>query len=252
MTSLLHGGVYAVFALMAIDALLPVGGELIMLYAGALAGGAIAGQEPVLLGWHPTTGLEAYVVMAAAGTLGYLLGSLIGWEIGRRGGRPLLERHGRRLHLDPANLEGAERWFERFGTWAVFLGRLTPLVRSFISISAACFGARRCPTPRSRWWVRRSGASASPPPGGRWGTATSASTTSRASATTSSSWLPSRRPQRYSCAPGGTGSVNALDLREQRPILPARAVPYCPPVSTGVTRSRSHAVSTRHVTSFSR
>ena len=86
MTSLLHGGVYAVFALMALDALLPVGGELIMLYAGALAAGAIAGQQPVLLGWDPATGHEAYVVLAAAGTLGYLLGSLIGWQIGRRGG----------------------------------------------------------------------------------------------------------------------------------------------------------------------
>ena len=44
MTGLLHGGAYAVFALMAVDALLPVGGELVMLYAGALAAGAIAGQ----------------------------------------------------------------------------------------------------------------------------------------------------------------------------------------------------------------
>jgi membrane protein DedA with SNARE-associated domain len=136
MTTLLHGAVYAVFALMTLDALVPVGGELIMLYAGALAGGTIAGQQPVLLGWHPATGLEAYVVLAVAGTLGYLLGSLIGWQIGRRGGRPLLERHGRRLHLDPADLERSERWFERFGGWAVFLGRLTPLVRSFISIPA--------------------------------------------------------------------------------------------------------------------
>src|SRR3954471_5173111 len=141
MTGLLHDGVYAVFALMALDALLPVGGELIMLYAGALAAGAIAGQQPVLLGWHPATGLAAYVVMAMAGTLGYLLGSLVGWDIGRRGGRPLLQRHGRRLHLEPANLARTERWFERFGAWAVFLGRLTPVVRSFISIPAGVLGS---------------------------------------------------------------------------------------------------------------
>src|SRR6188472_4479659 len=124
MTGLLHGGVYAVFALMAVDALLPVGGELVMLYAGALAAGALAGQAPALLGWHPATGLEAYVVLAAAGTLGYLFGSLVGWAIGVRGGRPLLERHGRRLHLKPGNLQRAERWFDRFGLWAVFVGRL--------------------------------------------------------------------------------------------------------------------------------
>jgi membrane protein DedA with SNARE-associated domain len=146
MTGLLHGGgVYAVFALMAVDALLPVGGELIMLYAGALAAGALAGQAPALVGWQPATGLEAYVVLALAGTLGYLFGSLVGWAIGARGGRPLLERHGRRLHLGPANLERAERWFDRFGLWAVFVGRLTPLVRSFISIPAGVLGSPLVP-----------------------------------------------------------------------------------------------------------
>jgi len=145
MPGLLHGGAYAVFALMAVDALLPVGGELVMLYAGALAAGAIAGQEPVLLGWHPATGLEAYVVLALAGTLGYLTGSLVGWAIGVRGGRPLLERHGRRLHVGPPELARAERWFDRFGLWAVFVGRLTPIVRSFISIPAGVFGSPLTP-----------------------------------------------------------------------------------------------------------
>src|SRR3954470_9552047 len=145
MPGLLHGGAYAVFALMAVDALLPVGGELVMLYAGALAAGALAGQAAVLLGWHPATGLEAYVVLALAGTLGYLFGSLVGWMIGVRGGRPLLEHHGARLHLDAGNLERAERWFERYGLWAVFVGRLTPLVRSFISIPAGVFGSPLLP-----------------------------------------------------------------------------------------------------------
>ena len=129
-------GAYAIFAIMAIDAVLPAGGELTMLYAGALAAGAVAGHHPVLLGHTLHTGLESYVVLALAGTLGYLLGSLIGWAIGRWGGRPLLERHGRWLHLDPRNLARAERWFARHGRAAVFLGRLTPVVRSFISIPA--------------------------------------------------------------------------------------------------------------------
>jgi membrane protein DedA with SNARE-associated domain len=48
----------------------------------------------------------------------------------------LLERHGRWLHLSPERLDRAEAWFERHGGWAVFLGRLTPVVRSFISIPA--------------------------------------------------------------------------------------------------------------------
>jgi membrane protein DedA with SNARE-associated domain len=121
---------------MAVDALLPVGGELTMLFAGALAAGAIAGRQPVLFGHDLATGVESFLVLALAGTLGYLAGALVGWAIGRRGGRPLLERHGRWLRVTPAELDRAEAWFDRHGRWAVFLGRLTPLVRSFISIPA--------------------------------------------------------------------------------------------------------------------
>lgn len=132
-------GAYAIFIIMAIDAVFPVGGELTMLYAGALAAGAIAGHQPVLLGHTLHGGLESFVALALAGTLGYLVGALIGWGIGRYGGRPLLERHGRWFHLDAARLERAERWFDRHGRAAVFLGRITPLVRSFISIPAGAF-----------------------------------------------------------------------------------------------------------------
>jgi membrane protein DedA with SNARE-associated domain len=134
-------GAYAVLAVMAIDAVLPAGGELTMLYAGALAAGAIAGQHPILFGHTLHTGLESYLVLALAGTLGYLLGALVGWALGRWGGRPLMERHGRWLHLDARNWERAERWFDRHGRAAVFLGRLTPVVRSFISIPAGALGS---------------------------------------------------------------------------------------------------------------
>jgi membrane protein DedA with SNARE-associated domain len=137
-------GVLAVFALMGIDALLPVGGELIMLYAGVLAAGAIAGHQTTLFGVNLHDGVESYLVLALAGTLGYLFGALIGWAIGRRGGRPLLERHGRWLHIGAETFERAERWFGRFGARAVFLGRITPVVRSFISIPAGVF---RTPMP---------------------------------------------------------------------------------------------------------
>jgi membrane protein DedA with SNARE-associated domain len=128
-------GAYAVFAVMAVDAVLPAGGELTMLVAGALAGGALA-AHPVLLGHTLPTGGESYVALSLAGTLGYLAGALAGWALGRWGGRPLLERHGRWLHLDADRLDRAERWFERHGRAAVFLGRLTPVVRSFISVPA--------------------------------------------------------------------------------------------------------------------
>jgi len=132
--------VYAVFALMAIDAVLPFSGELVMLYAGVVAAGAIAGADVTILGIHAATGLESYLVLATAGTLGSLAGALIGWAIGARGGRPLVERHGSRLHLGPRRFARAEDWFERYGGRAVFVGRLTPIVRSFISIPAGVLG----------------------------------------------------------------------------------------------------------------
>lgn len=134
-----QNGVYAVFVLMAVDALLPVGGELIMLYAGVLAAGAIAGQQASLFGVDLQSGAESYFALALAGTLGYLVGALIGWAIGRSGGRAFLERHGGWLHLSPETFDRAERWFDRFGAPAVFLGRITPVVRSFISIPAGVF-----------------------------------------------------------------------------------------------------------------
>jgi len=129
-------GLYAVFVLMAIDAVFPAASELVMLYAGALAAGAFSGQHVVLFGDRIDSHFWAYVAMSLAGTIGYTVGSLVGWGIGAYAGRPLLEERGRWFHLDRSKLERADRWFERWGAWAVFLGRLTPVVRSFISIPA--------------------------------------------------------------------------------------------------------------------
>jgi membrane protein DedA with SNARE-associated domain len=132
-------GLYAVFGLMLVDALLPAASELVMVYAGAVAAGAFAGQNVILFGQRIGSGFWAYVAMALAGTLGYTVGAAIGWAIGLYGGRPLLERRGRWLHLSPAKLDRAERWFDRYGQAAAFLGRITPVVRSFISIPAGVF-----------------------------------------------------------------------------------------------------------------
>jgi membrane protein DedA with SNARE-associated domain len=129
-------GLYAVFVLMAIDAVFPAASELVMLYAGALAAGAFSGQHVVLFGNRIDSHFWAYVAISLAGTIGYTVGSLAGWGIGAYAGRPLLEERGRWFHLDRAKLDRADRWFERWGDWAVFLGRLTPVVRSFISIPA--------------------------------------------------------------------------------------------------------------------
>jgi membrane protein DedA with SNARE-associated domain len=110
---------------MAVDAVFPVGSELIMLFAGAYLAHNLAG----------------YVGVALAGSAGYLAGAIVGWAIGVKGGRALVERNGRWLHLTPVRLQRAEAWFERFGPLAVFVGRITPLARSFISIPAGVLGS---------------------------------------------------------------------------------------------------------------
>ena len=132
-------GAYAVFALMLVDAVLPAASELVMLYAGALAAGAFAGSNVVVFGATLDSGLPAFLGVVAAGTVGYTLGAVGGWAIGAYGGRPLLERRGRWFHLGPDRVERAERWFARFGQAAAFVGRLTPVARSFISIPAGVF-----------------------------------------------------------------------------------------------------------------
>jgi membrane protein DedA with SNARE-associated domain len=132
-------GLYAVFALLLIDAVLPAASELVMVYAGALAAGAFANGSVVLFGDRLHSGWPAFLGVAIAGTLGYTLGALGGWALGRYGGRPLLERRGRWLHLGPDRVARAERWFDRYGDAAVLLGRLTPVVRSFVSIPAGAF-----------------------------------------------------------------------------------------------------------------
>jgi membrane protein DedA with SNARE-associated domain len=138
-------GIYAVFILMVIDAVLPAASELVMLYAGVVASGALPGQDVVLFGHQIDSHFWAYVAMSMAGVLGNTVGSVIGWGIGYYGGRPLVERHGRWLHVGPENLDRAERWFARWGDWAVCLGRVTPVVRSFVSIPA---GLARMPLGR--------------------------------------------------------------------------------------------------------
>jgi membrane protein DedA with SNARE-associated domain len=139
-TSLLaQYGVLAVFVLMAIDAVFPAFSELVMLYGGALASGALTHQLDVF--GSRTTGTGAFLAIALAGTIGYLLGSIAGWVIGFYGGQPFVKRWGRWFHLDEERLDRAARWFRRWEQWAVFVGRITPVVRSFVSIPAGVFKA---------------------------------------------------------------------------------------------------------------
>ena len=135
-----HHGVYAVFGLLALGAVFPAGSELVALVGGAVAAGVISGTTGVsVFGSHVGAGAGAYVVIAVAATLGYLAGSLVGWLVGRFGGRELLEHRGRWLHVTPDRLDRADAWFRRWDRPGVLIGTMTPVLRSFVAIPAGIF-----------------------------------------------------------------------------------------------------------------
>jgi len=70
------------------------------------------------------------------GALGCNLGSIPAYEVGAWGGRRAVEKYGRYIWLHTGHLDQAERFFARFGTWAIFIGRLLPVVRTFIALPA--------------------------------------------------------------------------------------------------------------------
>ncbi|MGV9767849.1 DedA family protein [Micromonospora tulbaghiae] len=107
---------------------IPLPGEIVLVSAALLAATGAVGPE-----W-----------VAAAAATGAILGDSIGYAVGRRGGRPLLERLGRRFpkHLGPAHLARAELSFARHGVWAVFFGRFVALLRI---LAGPLAGALRVP-----------------------------------------------------------------------------------------------------------
>lgn len=120
-------GYLGVIALMAIEsACIPLPSEIIMPFAGYLV----------------YTGHFSLFWAATAGALGCNLGSVIAYEIGCYGGRPLVEKYGRYLWISRHDLDMADRFFLRFGAAAVFIARLLPVVRTFIALPA---GVARMP-----------------------------------------------------------------------------------------------------------
>jgi membrane protein DedA with SNARE-associated domain len=122
-------GYAAVFLLMlAESACIPVPSELIMTFGGALAAGAVPGTSLSLAG------------VILAGLAGNVAGSYVAWAVGRYGGQPALRRWGHRLWIREHELDRATGWFDRHGARAVLLGRLLPVVRTFISLPAGVAG----------------------------------------------------------------------------------------------------------------
>jgi membrane protein DedA with SNARE-associated domain len=113
-------GLPAVFVLMALEsACLPVPSEAIMLFAGA----SVAAGELSLFG------------VVAAGVLGNLVGSWAAYAVGYFARLDLLEKN-RLIHVSPKHLKWADDWFERYGSWTVFVTRMLPIIRTFISLPA--------------------------------------------------------------------------------------------------------------------
>lgn len=119
-------GVWAVFLLMILEsACIPVPSEAIMVFGGFLAGQGKVGFWPVVI----------------AGVAGNLVGSWIAYWVGATKGREwALRWHW--LHITPARLDAADRWFQKYGDWAVLISRCLPIIRTFISLPA---GVARMP-----------------------------------------------------------------------------------------------------------
>lgn len=120
----------------------PIPSEVILPMAGWKVSQSAADASVL----EPLTGLPWNIPLAVVlATVGSVVGAVVGYYIGAWGGRPLLDRYGRYVGIGASDLDRADRWFERWGTWAVFFGRMVPLVRTFVSYPA---GISRMPMGR--------------------------------------------------------------------------------------------------------
>jgi membrane protein DedA with SNARE-associated domain len=94
-------------------------------------------------GYLVSTGQLNIWLVALAATIGSMVGSWAGYEIGRYGGRPFLKRYGKYFLLNESHLVWTEEWFHKHGEKTIFLSRLIPVVRHFISIPAGTSGMNK-------------------------------------------------------------------------------------------------------------
>ena len=121
-------GYLAIFILMILEsACIPIPSEAIMLFGGALAAGVTIAGSTIHLN---------VLYVALIGALGNLIGAGIAYAVGRTGGRTLVERWGKYVLLRHKDLDKAEDFFSKRGEWAVLVGRILPVVRTFISFPA--------------------------------------------------------------------------------------------------------------------
>ena len=116
-----QSGYLGIVLLMGIEsACIPLPSEVIMPFSGYLV----------------SVGRFDLVWVAVAGAFGCNVGSAVAYYVGAWGGRPLIEKYGRYVLVTRHDLELADRFFARFGNWAVFIARLLPVIRTFIAFPA--------------------------------------------------------------------------------------------------------------------
>jgi membrane protein DedA with SNARE-associated domain len=110
---------------------------IVLTMAGESAGIPISSEVVVPLGGSlAAAGILPFAGVVLAATVGNLIGSVLAFSLSRRYGPTLVIRYGSRVGLDQGHLDLAERFFHRFGPAAVFIGRLLPVVRTYISFPA--------------------------------------------------------------------------------------------------------------------
>lgn len=120
-------GFAGVFLGMAIEAAsIPLPSEIIMGIAGFLVydGRLNVGGNPVL----------TIIVVGLIGALGNALGSTSMYVLGSRGGRPVLNKYGKYVHVTEEKFERVEGWLKKYGDKIIFIGQLLPVIRTFISL----------------------------------------------------------------------------------------------------------------------
>jgi membrane protein DedA with SNARE-associated domain len=116
------------------SACIPLPSELIMPYAGALSDPAV--NAALSDQFHVTLTPFNLLFAAIAGAVGCNLGSELAYWVGAKGGRPAIEKYGRVLLVSKKEIELADRWFEKYGEWIIFVARLLPVIRTFIAFPA--------------------------------------------------------------------------------------------------------------------
>jgi membrane protein DedA with SNARE-associated domain len=114
-------GYAGIFFAMALEsACIPFPSEIIMPFSGFVV----------------SEGKMGLLEITLVGALGNLLGSVVAYQVGLRGGRPFLDKNGKYLLLSKKKLDLAEDWFSKYGDWAVLLSRILPVMRTYISLPA--------------------------------------------------------------------------------------------------------------------